>query len=305
MILCVGEALIDMIPDRQGTPQPHVGGAVLNTARALGRLDQDVALLTGLSSDEYGRLIEEAMIESGVTTTQAVRSDRPTTLAIVELNDGQARYEFRDEGSALRDLTFADLPAPTPGTQALFFGGISLCNPPVADAFAEYATRHAASYLTFLDPNLRPGFANDPAGYFDRLHRMMQVSDIVKMSDDDLGLLHPDVSLEDAVAKVLAAGPKLLLLTLGGDGARAIHVNGTTARVPGQKVDVVDTVGAGDTFNAGVLARAAQLDLLDKSGIDGWTPEQMRSLIDLGARAAAVTVSRAGANPPRTHELPV
>jgi len=239
-----------------------------------------------------------------VSTDMAVRSDRPTTLAIVTLTDGHASYEFVDKGSALRELTPSDLPAPQMGTKALFFGGISLCNVPVADAFADYAAQHGAHIPTFIDPNLRPGFSEDKDAYVSRLRRMLGVADIVKVSDDDLELLYPEMSLQGAVDKVLSDGPKLVLLTRGSEGAEAIHVSGRSASVPGVPVSVVDTVGAGDTFNAGVLARASQLGLLDKGRIMDWTEDEMRSLLELGARAASVTVSRAGANPPWTHELP-
>lgn len=303
MILCAGEALIDLIPDAGGTPRPHVGGAVLNTARALGRLGEEVALLTGLSRDDHGALIAQALEESHVSTALAVRSDRPTTLAVVRFENGQPAYEFRDTGSALRDLSADDLPPPPAGTRALFFGGISLCNPPVADALAGYAARHAPDHLTLLDPNLRPGFAEDVPAYVARLHRMLAVADMVKVSDEDLALLYPDLSTEDGVAALLAAGPRLVLLTLGAAGARAIHANGCDVTIPGRAVEVADTVGAGDTFNAGVLTAAARAGLLDKGALDQWGAEELRALLSLGVAAAAVTVSRAGANPPWAKEL--
>ena len=303
MILCVGEALIDLIPDSSGNPAPHVGGAVLNTARALGRLGQNAALLTGVSSDQYGALISEALTESGVATDCIVHSDRPTTLAVVNVSSGNARYEFRDEGSALRDLRFDELPPPPDATRALFFGGISLCNAPVADAIAEYAEAHVGSCLTFLDPNLRPGFANDPEGYVIRLKRMMRVADLVKVSDEDLSVLHPGLSVDNAVQTILSSGPRIVFLTVGAEGARAICANGLVVDVPSPRSKVVDTVGAGDTFNAGVLAKAAELGLLDNPDVDAWSREQISALLTLGTRAASVTVSRAGANPPWTREL--
>ena len=303
MILCAGEALIDLIPDEAGRPKPFVGGAVLNTALALGRLDQEVALLTGISSDCYGQLIDKTLAESHVSTALAVRSDRPTTLAGVTLQDGQAVYEFRDEATALRSLERHDLPAPPADAQALFFGGISLCNPPVADALAAYAADHAPSHLTMLDPNLRPGFAADAEGYVTRLKSMLALADIVKLSDEDLALLYPDATPEAGIDAMLEIGPRLVLLTLGAEGARAVHRNGLRVAVPGHRVQVADTVGAGDTFNAGVLARAAQLGLLDKAGLDDWTEGQITALLSLGTAASAITVSRDGANPPWTKDL--
>ena len=304
MILCCGESLVDLIPDRDGHPAVHVGGSVLNTAVALARLGRRVGLLTGLSSDRYGTLIETSLRETGVSTALAVRSDRPTTCAEVAFRDGQPQFGFRDTGSALRELTIDDLLPPPTETQALFFGGISLCNPPVADAFAAYVRKHAANRLVMLDPNFRPGFADDETTYIARLTGMVSRADIVKLSNEDLALLYSDRDEEECIRILLQAGPRLVLLTYGADGARAIHANGVQVSVTGQSVTVIDSVGAGDTFNAGILARAAERGILEKNRLDTWTEDDIGSMLRLGVAAAAVTVSRTGANPPWKHELP-
>lgn len=303
MILCAGEALIDLIPNEAGAAQPFVGGAVLNTAVALGRLGQEVGLISGLSSDDYGQLIEETLQQSHVSLSYAVRSNRPTTQAVVRFEDGHAAYDFRDAGSAMRELTFEDLPSPPPQTRALFYGGISLCNPPVADALAAHFAAHAPKHLTMMDPNVRPGFAEDQASYLARLRTMLEQVDIVKVSDDDLAGLYPGKNQDECIATLLKAGPRLVLLTLGAEGARAVHANGATAVAKVTPATTGDTIGAGDTFNAAFLASASEQGLLDKDALDHWTPAQLTQMLDFGTRAAAITVSRDGANPPWAHEL--
>ena len=303
MILCCGEALIDLIPEGDARV-PHVGGAVLNTAVALGRLGEDVAMLTGLSSDEYGRLIEAHGAESGISFAPSVRSDRPTTLAVVTLVDGQATYDFRDEGSATRDIALVDMPAPAEDVQAMVFGGISLINAPVADSLAEYCRRHAPRALVMLDVNIRPGFITDPESYRARIAAMMAVTDILKVSDEDLAWLLPQAQSHDAaMAQLFETGAKMVVMTRGSDGAVALLANGAKVEVPSPVTKVADTVGAGDTFNAGLLSGLRRAGCLDKAALVDLDPETLEGALSLATRAAAVTVSRDGPNPPWAHEL--
>ncbi len=303
MILCCGEALIDLIPQGD-TREPHVGGAVLNTAVALGRLGEDVAMLTGLSSDEYGRMIEAHGAESGVRFGPSVRSDRPTTLAIVTLVDGQATYDFRDRGSATRDIAPGDIPAPGPDVAAMVFGGISLINAPVADSLADFCRRHADRALVMLDVNIRPGFITDPEIYRARIAAMMAVTDILKVSDEDLAWLVPDArDTEAGMAQLFETGAKILVMTRGSEGAVARLPDGTRVEVPTPATQVADTVGAGDTFNAGLLAGLRRAGCLDRAALAEMSPETLETALSLATRAAAVTVSRDGPNPPWAHEL--
>ncbi|MGR3802080.1 carbohydrate kinase family protein [Marinibacterium profundimaris] len=303
MILCCGEALIDLIPEAR-TRVPHVGGAVLNTAVALGRLGEEVAMLTGLSSDEYGRLIEEHGAASHVDFAPSVRSDRPTTLAVVTLVDGQATYEFRDEGSALRDIEVADMPDPPAGTTAMVFGGISLINPPVADSLADYCRHHADRALVMLDVNIRPDFVTEPMAYRARLAAMLAVTDVLKVSDEDLAWLLPDDgSLDEIFARLLELGPRMIVMTRGAEGAVAVTASGLSVEVASPEAQVADTVGAGDTFNAGLLSGLRRVGRLDKQGLSELSEIELAEALSLGTRAAAVTVSRAGPNPPWASEL--
>ncbi|MEL7091736.1 MAG: carbohydrate kinase [Pseudomonadota bacterium] len=303
MILCAGEALIDMIPNDTGAFAPHVGGAVLNTAVALGRLGVPTGLVTGLSFDPFGARITAHLRDSHVDTRHAVPSDRNTTLAFVHLKDGQATYSFYDDNTATRAILPDDLPEVPDGTEALFFGGISLCNPPVADSLATMAADVPAHLPVMVDPNIRPGFAADQGAYRTRLMGLMRRADIVKLSDEDITWLLPDGDLAAKAQAVLAMGPKLLLLTEGSAGATAYVSGGPTVRVAAQKVTVVDTVGAGDTFNAGILHQLRAKGALSPEGLTTLTEDTLTQMLTFAARAAAVTVSRAGANPPWADDL--
>jgi fructokinase len=306
MILCCGEALIDMLPRQTmaGEPAfaPYAGGAVFNSAIALGRLGAPTEFFSGLSTDLFGQQIRAVLAESGVGTRHAALSGRPTTLAFVRLQDGQASYTFYDENTAGRMLDVGDLPSLGDDVEAMLFGAISLIPEPCGSAYEALMAREHGRRAIMLDPNIRPGFITDRDGHLARMRRMIAMADIVKLSDDDLAWFGEDGSQAEIAARWLAAGPKLVIVTGGGKGATAYGAWGS-ASVPSLKVEVVDTVGAGDTFNAGVLASLHEQGLLDKPAIAALGEDAVRAALTLGARAAAVTVSRAGANPPWRREL--
>jgi len=308
MILCCGEALIDMIPEPTLSGAsgfvPHEGGAVFNTAIALGRLGARTGLLTGLSNDMFGQRLRAALAASRVDTAKVVASDRPTTLAFVQLTDGHASYSFFDENSAGRMLEPADMPVLDDEVTALFFGGISLACEPGAEAYAALLAREGGKRAVMLDPNIRVGFIADQARYRTRLAQMIGRADIIKVSDEDLNwIVTGSDSLRDKALALLAMGPALVIVTRGGQGAIGFLRGGAEVQVPANKVTVVDTVGAGDTFNAGVLARLSEHGVLDKVSLASLSPGIAEDALSFGARVAAVTVSRAGANPPWADEL--
>jgi len=307
MILSCGEALIDMLPrtSTQGEAAfaPYAGGAVFNTAIALGRLGAPSAFFSGISTDMLGEILAETLTASQVDTRYCARSPRPTTVAFVKLVNGQATYAFYDEGTAGLMLSQDDLPVLPATVSTLFFGGISLVNDPAASTYEALQARESATRVTMIDPNIRPGFiAGKEAPYRARIGRMVARADIVKLSDEDLHWLMGPGDLTALARAILAQGPKVVFITEGAAGARA--VTATQDRfVAAQKVTVADTVGAGDTFNAGALCALHQAGALSKTRIAALSDAELDAALSLGTRAAAITVSRPGANPPWANEL--
>jgi fructokinase len=308
MILCCGEALIDMIPTARAPGRPawaaYPGGAVFNTAVALGRLEVPAGLLTGLSTDGFGDMLRAALDVAGADCRLSVTTARKTTLAFVTLSDGHATYSFHDEGSALRMLRAEDIP-PLPETvRALFFGGISLVSEPCGGAFETLQRREGTDRVVMLDPNIRPSFVTDETAYRGRIDRMIARADIVKVSDEDLDWLdEADRPLVDRMRALCDRGPKIVVVTRGAAGALAVTRSGLEIVAPARSVPVVDTVGAGDTFNAGFLARLHDLDALDKAALEAPDEAMLRAALDHGVAAAAIVVTRAGAQPPSRDEL--
>lgn len=296
MILCAGEALIDMLP-RDGAFAPHAGGSVFNTAIALGRLGAPVQFFSGLSSDLFGDILRAELAASKVDSTPAHIADRPTTLAFVTLTDGHASYAFYDENTAGRMLTADNLP--DTAADAVFFGGISLVVEPCAAAYAALMAQVAPTAVTMIDPNIRPSFITDEAAYRARLTQMFARADIIKTSDEDLEWITGGTD-----ASVLFDGTdvQVILLTRGAEGVTVL-TRDAAADVPAQKAQVVDTVGAGDTFSAGFLADLETAGLLTKSALSGAGMDDLTRAAAFGARVAAITVARAGANPPWASEL--
>ena len=306
MIVCCGEALIDMLPreSHAGEPcfAPYPGGAVFNTAIALGRLGVPAGFFTGLSRDLFGDMLRETLENSNVATGYTNFSDRPTTLAFVRLAGGQASYLFYDENTAGRMLVEADLPVLDAGVEALHFSCISLISEPCGSTYEALMRREHQNRVMMLDPNIRSSFIQDKPKHLARMRRMIAMADVVKLSDEDLSWFGESGSFDDVAGAWLELGPKLIVVTHGPKGAVG-YSRRHKVEVPSQRVTVADTVGAGDTFNAGILASLHQQDALKKATLADLSEAAIRSALSLGAKAAAVTVSRAGANPPWKHEL--
>ncbi len=307
MIISCGEALIDFLPRRGADGatvyQPFPGGSPFNVAIALGRLSVAAGFFGGLSTDFFGTMLSDALATSGVDAEFAEVSERPSTLAFADLAGGEARYAFFDEGSAGRMLTDDDLPAFPKTVTALHFGSFSLAEEPCGSALETLMQREQRDCVISLDPNIRPSLIKNRDGYVARLNRMAVMSDIVRLSEDDLAWLAPDVPFAEIANRWLAHGTKVMVLTKGAAGAEALTKNGVSTSVPAITGDVVDTVGAGDTFTAAVLARLDQKTLLTKDGIAGLDEAAFADVLAFAARAAAITVSRAGADPPWLSEM--
>lgn len=308
MILCCGEALIDMIPEPtlNGTQGfvPLCGGAVMNTAVALSRLGVPTGLFTGLSDDMFGQQLTTHLRASNVDLSLAVTSSRPSTLAFVQLVSGQARYSFVDENSASRMLDLADLPKVADKVSTLFFGGISLATEPCAETYAALLDREHSGRVVMMDPNIREAFITDEERYRVRLERMLVETDILKVSDEDLDWLIPEpMPYPKKIAMLMKRGPNVVVLTRGSAGVIGFLSDGTEVMVAAEKVDVVDTVGAGDTFNAGLLCIFSELGCLKALTLRKLDPEVLNQALVFASKVAAITVSRKGANPPWAREV--
>ncbi len=306
MILCCGEALIDMLPRETTLGEkgfaPYAGGAIFNTAIALGRLGIATSFFTGLADDMMGEILRDTLKASNVDFSLCAITPRPSTVAFVKLVNGQATYAFYDEGTAGRMITTADLPALGNDCEALHFGAISLIRSPCGETYEALLDREAEKRVISLDPNIRPGFIKDKAAHMARIQRMAAKSDILKFSDEDLEWFGLEGNHDDLAAHWLQHGAKLVVITKGAEGATGYTAE-RKVTVPSQRVTVVDTVGAGDTFDAGVLASLKMDGLLTKAQVASLDEKALQNALSLGAKAAAVTVSRAGANPPWAKEI--
>ena len=307
MIVSCGEALIDMLPRQTAVGaacyEPHAGGAVFNTAIALGRLGVSSGFFTAVSTDFFGDLLIDELAKSKVDPRYVVRTDHPQTLAFVRLVNGHASYAFYDEATSGRLLAESDLPTFDKSVEALQFGAISLIPEPCGATYEALMRREKGRRVISFDPNIRTSFIKDIPKHRARMERMLAMADIVKLSDEDLKFFDAAGDFDNFAAKLLEGGTKLVVMTQGGDGAVGIGHAGQVHSL-GLKVTVVDTVGAGDTVNAGLLAWLAKAGKLNKKALANLSRDDIREALSLAVRAAAVTVSRAGANPPWEHELP-
>ncbi len=306
MIVCCGEALIDMLPrtSAEGAPvyQPFNGGSLFNTAIALGRLGMRTGFFTGLSTDFFGDSLAASLKASHVDLMYIKTWDRPSTLAFVKLDNGQARYSFFDDNSARRMLTKKDLPKLAADVTALHFGSFSLITEPCGSTLEALMTREAKKRVICFDPNIRPTVVVNRRDYLARINRLIAMCDILKLSDEDVKWITGKDDLAGAARKWLKAGAKVVAITKGGHGVEAFTKR-FAMQLPSVIVKVVDTVGAGDTFTAGFLTALSKGGRLSKAAIAGLDEPTVRDAVNFAARAAAVTVSREGANPPWAHEL--
>ena len=307
MIVCCGEALIDFLPgtaaDGSAVYQPFCGGSVYNTAIALGRLGVGTGFYSGLSTDFFGDMLKEGLKASNVDLRYTKLWDKPSTLAFVKLTQGHARYSFFDDNSASRMLTRKDWPKLDRQVQALHFGSISLIPEPGGATLEKLMKRETKSRVISLDPNIRPGQIKDRRAHLARLSRLIAMADIVKISDEDVAWMTGKSEFAKAASKWLKLGAKIVVITKGGEGVEAF-TRGFAIGQPAVKVKVADTVGAGDTFTAGLLAALSKAKLLDKKSLAAISRDDLEAALAFAAKAAAVTVSRPGADPPWAHEIP-
>jgi fructokinase len=301
-LVTIGEALIDLVETGDDEPRlARPGGSPYNVALGLARLGQHAAFAGRLSRDPLGTVLRKHAERSGVDLSLAVEAAEPTTVALVELAaDGSAQYRFGVEGTADFQWTDAELRALPHSARAVHFGSLASWLPPGDAAIARrIAALHTGTTLVSYDPNLRPHLQPDRAATRNLVENAIRLADLVKASADDLAWVRPGEPADRVAHDWLALGPTAVVVTDGGAGATAYTAAGETYRA-GVPVEVVDTVGAGDAFMSGLLDALARRHLLDAGAlVDAPWPQ----LLDDAALVAALTCSRAGANPPRRAEL--
>jgi fructokinase len=307
MIICAGESLIDMVSFR-GEPEytPHVGGSNFNSSIALGRLGANSYYFGAVSHDTYGELIEDCLRRSNVKEDFIIKTNRPTTLAYADVVDGIAEYTFVDEHSAGRMLDQTSLKPFVKRVikaKALLVGGISLQAEPCGSSWQWLIEQVSGHLPIYLDVNIRPDFIENKRSYFDRFVRLTSKVDIVKISEDDYRYLYGAQDFNKVSKDWLNNGVKLVIFTLGAEGSKVIYDNGKEVFAKSKKVDVVDTIAAGDTFNAGFLLSLDEQGLLDRESLDIISDTQLEKALTFANKVASFTVTKKGANPPWLHQI--
>ena len=311
MYLVCGEALFDFFaqsPESMATGQVDfraiAGGSPFNVAVGLRRLGVDTALFAGLSTDYLGRRLKQVLVNEGVSTEYLHDLDAPTTLAMVALDaSGSPAYSFRGEGCADRQLHGHHLPLLGPEVRGVHVGSFSLVVQPVGDTLLALVKRESGQRLISLDPNVRLNPEPDIERWRQRISELIPYADVIKVSDEDLELLYPGQDAQQIARSWLNHRCQLVFLTRGGQGASVFSREHGQRSVPASLVDVADTVGAGDTFQAAVIAWLTGHGLDSIEGIQGLSAVQLDALLDFASRAAALTCSKTGPDLPYRAQL--
>ena len=302
-VVVAGDAFVDLTSTTaaDGGPAyaPHPGGSCLNVAVGLGRLGVPTALLARVSDDGFGRLVRRHLADSDVSDAFLVPSTDPTGLAVADLRGGDAGYSFYNAGTADRGLRPEHLGGlELPPDAALHVGSVALAYEPQAGTLTGLLRAEAGRRLVSLDPNVRPSVIADRAHYLSDLAGWVALSDVVKVSDEDLAWLHPGEPAQAVARRWLEAGAALVLVTSGGSGAWAT-TGWSEARAASPRVSVVDTVGAGDAFMSAALASLHGTGRLSRAGVASQDAGDLERLLGVAVRVAADTCTRSGAEPPR------
>jgi fructokinase len=302
LILVCGEALVDVVVGEGGRRRRYPGGGPFNTSRGLARLGVPTAFVGRLSEDPFGRWLACLLEGDGASLAFASVGAEPTTLAVAKVNDaGQAAYDFHIFGTSAPSFTLGMMQSQLPPTAvALHVGTLGLVLEPMASTMVTLVKREGPGRLVMLDPNIRPALVVDAERYCQRLHSVIGRSTIVKASDEDLAWLYPHVSHQRACETLLGRGVRLVVVTLGERGAYAA-MREAQVNVQAPKVDVVDTIGAGDAFGAALLTW-----LYDKGQLHAdftLNEAELRSALEFACLAASITCGREGAEPPFRAEL--
>jgi fructokinase len=292
-----GEALIDLIP-RGEQKIAIVGGGPANTAKALARLGFDSYFIDGISTDGFGGMIKDQLLHDGVNLKYAHYSDKQTCTADVSLDKaGVASYVFTIDGTATFDFTNDWLPDPSEiKPVVLQIGTLATIVQPAADVLLEWAKRVAKVAPVVFDPNVRSSVQPDRPKYQEAIAKWAAISAVIKVSEDDLSWLYPEQDQIAIAEEWIKGGSTLVIITKGSYGIIGVTKDDVVS-VPGVKIEVVDTVGAGDTVGAIVV------EAIVERGLEVITGDVLREVLVRATKAAAITCSRAGANPPTRDEI--
>jgi fructokinase len=303
-VVVVGEALVDLVP-AGGTLLPLPAGSPVNVAVGLGRLEVPTAFLGALSTDGFGGLLVDRLRDADVSVDLAPRVDAPTTLAVVHLDAGRrATYGFYLDGTSATVLDEGHLPAlPAGAAVHVSFGAVGPLHDPAGGALLALLRRAGTDHLVSLDPNVRAVADEDRARTVAALEEAVAGCDLVKVSDEDLATLYPGEPTDALLERWAASGPALVVVTRGSDGASATGATAGRVDVPGERVEVVDTVGAGDAFTSGLLAHLAGTGHLDVATLGTLDAADLEVALTSATHVAAITCGREGADPPTRAEL--
>ena len=292
-----GEVLIDLIPEGADR-KPIVGGGPANTAKVLSKLGIYTQFIDGISTDEYGQMAKGELVRAGVKLDYVKYSDKPTCLAIVSLSDsGSASYEFVIENTATFDFNSNWLPNPQTDPPALLhIGTLATAIEPGASELYEWAQSVAKFAPIVFDPNIRPAVISDREHYVVRVERWISISSAVKVSDEDIKWLYPSFEIEQVVNNWLEKGPLLVIVTYGDKGLAGYRL-GEKVKVDAIKVEVIDTIGAGDVVGA-ILTEA-----ILKYGLNNLSGSRLKLMLQSSAKAASLVVTRSGSYSPSTEDI--
>lgn len=311
MYLVCGEALFDFFSEEDASGQAAklnykaiAGGSPFNVAVGLRRLGIESAFFAGLSTDYLGRRLQQVLKDEGISERFLVEFDAPTTLAMVAVGaNGSPQYSFRGEGCADRQLQLTHLPPLGDEIRGLHVGSFSLVVQPVGDTLLNLVKRESGKRLISLDPNVRLNPQPDIHLWRTRVAELVQHADLIKVSDEDLHLLYPDQAPESVLQGWLQHRCQLVFLTRGGDGASVFSRQHGTWSQPAVKVVMADTVGAGDTFQAALIAWLTEQQLDSVEGLQNLSREQIDAMLGFAIRAAALTCGKTGPDLPYRHQL--
>ncbi|RXH22352.1 fructokinase [Bradyrhizobium nanningense] len=307
MLIACGDALIDFVPTRNEEGRealmPAVGGSCLNVAIGMARLGAPTGFVGGISTDLFGRMIADHATGSNVMLDLATRSDHQTTLAFVRIVAGESHYAFYDAETATRNWTYRRGSIPFDTVEAVHVGSTTLVNDQGArETKALIADARASSTISF-DPNCRPNLVKDKPAYLARMAEFAASADLIKMSDVDFAYLFGDEAYQQRANVLLGQGTSLVVITRGNDGAIAWHARAGQIEVQAPKIEVADTIGAGDSFQAALLAVLHEQGRLSRRQLKDISTEELRRALSFAAHCAGLTCTLPGADPPWSHEI--